>query len=201
MGPTAERRRAAALAGFTGNVDEATSALADAEPSVREAALRSLARLGALDEPRLLSALRDSAAPVRIAALEIAATRDQPAIGFMLDDVDPAVIEQAAWANGERPNELSDDVIDRLVSLCGGHDDPLVRESAVAALGALGVERTQAAVLAATRDKPAVRRRAILALAAFGGPEVDAAWARARTDPDRQVRDAVDELLGPATTA
>jgi hypothetical protein len=56
-------------------------------------------------------------------------------------------------------------------------------------------------VLEATTDKPAVRRRAVLALAAFEGPEVDAAWERARTDRDRQVRDAVDELLGPADGA
>jgi hypothetical protein len=41
----------------------------------------------------------------------------------------------------------------------------------------------------------------VLALAAFEGPEVDAAWERARTDRDRQVRDAVDELLGPADGA
>ena len=51
---------------------------------------------------------------------------------------------------------------------------------------------------AATSDKPAVRRRAVVALAAFEGPAVEAAWARARHDRDREVRDAVDELLGPA---
>ena len=53
-------------------------------------------------------------------------------------------------------------------------------------------------MLAATHDKPAVRRRAVIALVSFEGPDVDAAWDRARTDRDRQVRDAVEELLGPA---
>ena len=89
----------------------------------------------------------------------------------------------------------------RLAQLATEHDDPLVRESAVAAIGALGDELGLPAVLEATTDKPAVRRRAVLALAAFEGPEVDAAWERARTDRDRQVRDAVDELLGPAERA
>jgi HEAT repeat protein len=73
-----------------------------------------------------------------------------------------------------------------------------VREAAVAAIGAIGDELGLPAVLKATTDKPAVRRRAVLALAAFDGPEVDAAWERARSDRDRQVRDAVDELLGPS---
>ncbi len=68
----------------------------------------------------------------------------------------------------------------------------------MAALGAIGDEGGKAAVLAATRDKPAVRRRAVVALAAFDGPDVDDALDRARRDRDRQVRDAVDELSGPA---
>ena len=38
-------------------------------------------------------------------------------------------------------------------------DDPLVREAAVAALGALGDEQGLPAVLAATTDKPADVRR------------------------------------------
>jgi HEAT repeat protein len=78
------------------------------------------------------------------------------------------------------------------------HDDPLCRESAIAALGAIGEEAGLSSVIAGLDDKPAVRRRAVVALAAFEGPQVDAALERARGDSDRQVRDAVDELLGPA---
>ncbi|MGZ0220404.1 MAG: HEAT repeat domain-containing protein, partial [Acidimicrobiales bacterium] len=90
-------------------------------------------------------------------------------------------------------------VTPRLAELAQTHDDPLVREAAVAALGAIGHEDGLPAILAASSDKPAIRRRAVLSLAAFEGPSVDAAWERARNDRDRQVRDAVDELLGPAT--
>ena len=191
-----ERRRSTARAGFTGDLATARAGLDDPAADVREAALRSLDRLDALDDDTLTGVLGDPVASVRIAALELAAPRATPPIDRLLDDHEPAVVEQAAWAIGER-DDAPDPPIDRLGELASDHDDPLVREAAVAALGALGDERGLPAVLAATQDKPAVRRRAVLALAAFDGPEVDAAWARARDDRDRQVRDAVDELLGP----
>ena len=190
------RRRIAARAGFTGDTDGARAALRDPSPEVRQAAIRSLARLDQLDAATLATGLTDHAPEVRIAALELAAPRTEPPIAHLLNDDDPAVVEQAAWACGER-DTAADPPIEQLGELAQHHDDPLVREAAVAALGALGDEQGLPAVLAATTDKPAVRRRAVLALAAFDGPEVDAAWERARSDRDRQVRDAVDELLGP----
>ncbi len=190
------RRRQAARAGFTGDTEDAASALTDPDPDVREAGLRSLARRDRLDDRRLADALADAAPTVRIAALELAAHRPGPAIQHLLDDPEPAVVEQAAWACGERDTDDTPPIT-RLAALAVEHEDPLVREAAVAALGALGDDAGLPAVLAATSDKPAVRRRAVLALAAFDGPEVDAAWERARSDRDRQVRDAVDELLGP----
>ena len=103
----------------------------------------------------------------------------------------------ACWGCGEREADPQPPIT-KLSTLANDHDDPLVREAAVAALGAIGAIGGLPAVLSATTDKPAIRRRAVLALAAFDGPEVDAAWERARSDRDRQVRDAVDELLGPA---
>jgi HEAT repeat protein len=88
-------------------------------------------------------------------------------------------------------------VVTRLGELATGHDDALVREAAVAALGAIGDPAGLAAILAATEDKATVRRRAIIALAPFDGPEVDAALARASTDRDWQVRQAAEDLLAP----
>ena len=190
------RRRAVLRAGFTGDPGAARDALTDTDPDVRVAALRSLDRLDELDDAALERGLTDPDGSVRVAALELAAPRLSPPIDQLLDDPEPAVVEQAAWACGERDTD-PEPPIARLAALARDHDDPLVREAAVAALGALGDDAGLPAVLAATEDKPAVRRRAVLALAAFDGPEVDAAWARARTDRDRQVRDAVDELLGP----
>ena len=77
-----------------------------------------------------------------------------------------------------------------------GHADPLCREAAVAALGAIGDEAGLPAILTATTDKPAVRRRATLALAPFEGPDVDAALERAAKDRDWQVRQAAEDLSG-----
>ena len=76
------------------------------------------------------------------------------------------------------------------------HPDPLCREAAVAALGAIGAPEGLPAILEATSDKPAVRRRAVLALAPFSGPDVDAALERALTDRDWQVRQAAEDLTG-----
>ncbi len=195
--PESVRRRTAALAGHTGDPDAARRARADPAPRVRIAALRSLARLGGLDDRSLADALADPAPMVRIAALELAAGRSAPPVLHLLGDADPTVAEAAAWALGEHPDPDPTSV-SRLAGAATDHPDPLVREAAVAALGAIGDEEGKAAVLAATRDKPAVRRRAVVALAAFDGPDVDDALDRARRDRDRQVRDAVDELLGPA---
>lgn len=88
----------------------------------------------------------------------------------------------------------------RLAALATEADDTLVRESAVAALGAIGDPAGLAAILAATRDKATVRRRAVIALAPFEGPEVDEAYERALGDRDWQVRQAAEDLTGlPAT--
>ncbi len=191
------RRKAAGLAGFTGDIAGARSATNDPEPGVREAALRSLDRLDALTETDLTHGLADPHPRVRIAAIELAAPRLHPPLAPMLIDDDARVVEMACWGCGEREADPQPPIT-KLSTLENDHDDPLVREAAVAALGAIGAIGGLPAVLSATTDKPAIRRRAVLALAAFDGPEVDAAWERARSDRDRQVRDAVDELLGPA---
>ncbi len=192
----AQRRRAAALAGHHGDPDAAEAAQTDPDPRVRIAALRSLARLRVITEHELTQALDDPDPAVRIAALEIAANHSFPKLERLLDDQDSMVVESAAWALGERET-TSDAIIDRLSQVARDHQDPLARESAVAALGAIGDERGLQAILDATHDKVAVRRRAVIALAAFEGVEVSDAYERARRDRDRQVRDAVDELLGP----
>ena len=85
-------------------------------------------------------------------------------------------------------------VVDLLASIAAGHPEPLCREAAVAALGAIGDDTGLPAVLAACHDRPAVRRRAVIALAAFDGPDVDAALRVALTDRDWQVRQAAEDL-------
>lgn len=178
--------------------DDLERALADEHPAVRMAALE-------------LAAGRPE-----IPAASVAAG---------LEDPDPRVVEVAAWACGELGSdaggadlsadlvgdvsggdcgELGSDagaadlsgVISALASVAAGHVDALCRESAVAALGSLAHPSGLPAVVAGLDDKPAVRRRAVIALAAFDAPDADAALDRARSDRDRQVREAVEEMLG-----
>lgn len=196
-GDAAARRRAVARAGHEGDPDLARGALADPSPTVRATAIGALERLDELTHEELAAALADPEAAVRRRACEVTAKLpgDQgPSLLPRLDDPEATVVEVAAWASGERtPPEVG--VVARLGELTVDHPDALVREAAVAALGAIGDEAGLPAILRATADKATVRRRAVLALAPFEGDEVDAALTRAKDDRDWQVRQAAEDLL------
>jgi HEAT repeat protein len=197
---TVPSRRDVAVAGHAGDEPTALAGLDAPDPAVRATALGALDRLGALDDHRLVAALDDPDPAVRRRAATLAATRPTVDLLGALGDPDASVVEAAAWACGERES-VPDEVLARLLAVAsdaGG--DALARESAVAALGALGDDRGLHAILAATADKPAIRRRAVLALAPFLDPdhpraaEVAAALDRALTDRDWQVRQAAEDL-------
>lgn len=190
----ARRRRAVALGGHLGDEASVRAAVADDTPAVRATALGALARMGRLTDDDLRAALADADGVVRRRACELAATHPAVDLLPLLADRDTAVVETAAWALGEQAGD-DEITVDALAGVATDHDDPLCREAAVAALGALGAPRGLPAILAATDDKPAVRRRAVLALAPFDGPEVDAALQRALQDRDWQVRQAAEDLL------
>jgi HEAT repeat protein len=193
----AARRRDAALAGHRGDASTARRALTDEDPNVRATALRALARADALTVDMLTTAVDDGDPVVRRAVAELVGDSSDPALDTpllsLLSDTRDDVVEVAAWAAGERERATTP-IIDKLIELTTTHADPLVREAAVAALGAIGNERALRAILDATRDKATVRRRAVLALAPFDGPEVDAALERALSDRDWQVRQAAEDL-------
>jgi len=191
---TSAARRAAAVAGHTGDEAAARALLAHLAADVRAASLRALARMGSLRDDDVRAALDDPSPAVRRRALAVAIPSSAVDLVPLLRDADASVVEQCAWALGER-EDADAAVVDELVAVCG-HADALVREAAVAALGAIGDERGLPAILAACEDKPAIRRRAVLALAPFDGPAVDAALARAAEDRDWQVRDAADVVSG-----
>ncbi len=185
--------RAVAVAGHTGDVATARVGWGSADPAVRAVALGALQRLGELDDDTLASALSDPDVAVRRRAAELAASHRSVDLLVGLHDSDDRVVEVAAWACGEHESSR-DAIVERLIELAGSSPEPLVRESAVAALGAIGDERGLAAIVIACDDKPAVRRRAVLALAPFDGEEVDAAIERALVDRDWQVRQAAEDL-------
>jgi HEAT repeat protein len=189
------------MAGHTGDAATAWAGMAAGDAGVRATALGALDRLGALSDADVTAALADGDAKVRRRAATLAAARPAVDLAAALDDPDPSVVEVAAWACGERES-VDDVVLARLVALVTDTtDDALVREAAVAALGAIGDERGLDAILGATADKPAIRRRAVLALAPFldddhpRAAEIGATLHRALSDRDWQVRQAAEDLL------
>ena len=189
-----ERWRAIAAAGHGGDVMLLVDALGDSDPTARHLALGGLARAGALTAEQIRAALGDPDASVRRRAAQLAAGVRAVDLLASLDDPDPTVVEMAAWACGEH-EQATDAVLARLIDLAFAAPDPLVREAAVAASGAIGDQRGLDAVLHGTTDRPGIRRRAVLALAAFDDERADTALHSALTDRDWQVRQAAEDVL------
>ena len=187
------RRRDVVVAGHVGDEPTARAGLGDPDDKVRASALGALERLAALDDATLQVAFTDPAPAVRRRAAQLSAHHPDVSPRALLDDADASVVEMAAFACGEQ-ERAEPDTVARLAALATGHADALVREAAVAALGAIGDPAGLPAILAATRDKPAVRRRAVIALTPFDGPEVDEARARALEDRDWQVRQVAEDI-------
>jgi HEAT repeat protein len=172
----------------------------DPDARVRAAALGALARAGGRQRATAAwrVAVADTEPAVRRRAADLAPGLGAPArpLLTLLGDADVTVIEASAWALGELgAAAVRAGAVPALAVVAETHGDPLAREAAVAALGALADPAGLPAVLAACRDKPAVRRRAVLALAPFDGPDIDAALHTALEDRDWQVRQAAEDLL------
>jgi HEAT repeat protein len=194
---TALRLRAVVVAGHQGDRDIATAHLHDTDPTVRAAALSALNRSGALTPALVSVAAGDTHALVRRRAAELSVEVPAPILTALLGDPDSSVVELSCFATGEIDWESRHTTapIAELATIATSHDDALCRESAAAALGAIGDPAGLDAVLAACEDRVTVRRRAILALAAFTDPRVDAALHHALDDKDWQVRQAAEDLL------
>ncbi|MDA8060992.1 MAG: HEAT repeat domain-containing protein [Actinomycetota bacterium] len=186
------RRREIAIAGHRCDEVTARAGLDDPEPAVRATALGALRRMGRLDPGALGAALHDPSPVVRRRAAEL--SEDAVELIELTGDPDSSVVEAACFGLGEL-GVGAPGAVAPLAEVCRSHVDPLCREAAVAALGAIGEQAGLATILAALTDRPAVRRRAVIALAPFSGPEVEAALRRALDDRDRQVRQAAEDLL------
>ncbi len=185
------------MAGHSGDTPTIVAALTDVDPMVRRLALGAADKQNLLDLGRLRAALADSAEQVVRRAIELtprsnSGARLWPELVNLLGD--DRYCELAAFALGELeiPDEALDPTTQALSSQATDHSDPLARESAVAALGALGTGLD--AILHGTEDVATVRRRAVLALAAFDDDRAEAALTKALDDRDWQVRQAAEDL-------
>lgn len=190
-----DRYRAVVVAGHQGDDSLASSHVDDPEPMVREAALSALHRMGQCTTALVRQAMTDEAPRVRARAAELSAQIAGVTPAALLDDKDAGVVDVACFACGEMTWDGAEAPIEKLAEVAQTHDDALCRESAAAALGALGDPRGLDAVLAACSDRVTVRRRATLALAAFDDPRAEAALHAALDDKDWQVRQAAEDLL------
>ena len=212
--------RRALLAGHRHDQSTAMRMLEDPDPTVRVVALGALSRSGVLTDETLINCLTDSDWHVRRRACEVIPRREGSAVDesvliaavvSVLADPEALVAESAAWALGELvprdPHVLGDsrdlgdansadppDVLGPLEDMVLNHRDPLCREAAVAAVGAIGDLTSLDTVLLALEDKPPIRRRAAVALAAFDDPRADEALERCLNDRDWQVRQAAEDL-------
>ena len=79
-------------------------------------------------------------------------------------------------------------------------EDKLVREAAVAGLGAIGDERARPTLLhLIASGPPQIRRRCVPALSVFDGEDIAAALLAAATDRNPMVREAAEMVVGRQT--
>ena len=178
-----------------GDLALAREAFTNPDPRVRASSIAVLSENKELDDELVTVALADIHPTVRASLARAACSNKAVPIVRLLNDQDSRVVEVACWAAGER-EESEDVVVEMLSTIALDHDDALCRESAVAALGAIGDSRGLESILQATQDIATVRRRAVIALAPFEGQAVSDALEVALTDRDWQVRQAAEDILG-----
>src|ERR1700760_2646786 len=143
-GAVSSRRYDAVRAGYVGDEALARSLTADSDPATRASALAALVRLGVATSEDLTLGAGDDDPLVRARSLRLLVGLDlanPPDLLAHLPDPDDGVTEVAAFVAGELhgpPGPADARVTDALSRVATTHDDALCRESAVAALGAIG---------------------------------------------------------------
>ena len=188
-----ERRQQLVQLAREGDLSLARELCGDGDPRVRASSIAVLSENDALDESLIALGFSDPNPLVRMTVARAAAQNSSISVLELLNDEDSSVVEIACWAAGEQ-TEHNDSLIEALSGIALEHEDALCRESAVAALGALGDVRGLESILKATKDIATVRRRAVIALAPFEGQAVTDALQLALSDRDWQVRQAAEDL-------
>ena len=188
-----ERRQQLVQLAREGDLSLARELCGDGDPRVRASSIAVLSENDALDESLIALGLSDPNPLVRMTVARAAAQNSSISVLELLSDEDSSVVEIACWAAGEQ-TEHNDSIIEALSAIALEHEDALCRESAVAALGAIGDVRGLESILKATQDIATVRRRAVIALAPFEGQAVTDALQLALSDRDWQVRQAAEDL-------
>lgn len=178
-------------------VDHPIDYLHHEDPAIRRLAASACAPRAAELAADLAPLVSDPDALVRAEVVEVLGGAGSPALQLLEGvafDPDSRVIEALATSYGEIADPST---IDWLEEQALSHEDRMVREAAVAALGAIGDERSlDTLLLAVTTGPPQVRRRAVVALTVFDGPRVEEAIRAAATDRNPMVREAAQMVVG-----
>lgn len=187
-----QKRLEVIMAAYHNSPDAALIGLSDEDPRVRASSLTTLNKLGKLTDTTLSEMLADPSSLVRRRGCEISAQYRKVSLVSMLADTNSYVVEMALWAEGEREEPTNIEIISKIAS---DHSESFVREAAIAALGAIGDERSIDVILSAMNDRPNIRRRAVVAMASYDDQRVTDALRQACRDRDWQVRQIAEDLL------
>jgi HEAT repeat protein len=181
------------LASYANDEQRVREFLNNPAPRLRASALSALVNMEAACEQDGRMAVQDPEPIVRIRACELAPKLPGADYKRLLSDKEYTVIEAACFAVGE----MSDGhAVPKLQAIALKHKEPICRESAVAALGAIGVSKAIPCLIEKLNDSHNIRRRAVLALSVFIDDDDALAAIRSRSDDrDWQVRQIVETIL------
>ena len=185
-------RRKIISSSYSGDPTMAQNFFDHSSDTIRATCLSALVKMGQANSDHFKKSFEDPSALVRRTACYLSISLSQLDPTQLLLDEDTLVVEMAAWACGEKNLTTS---VPLLISIASTHQDPLCREAATAALGAIGDPSALDTILARLDDKPQIRRRAVIALAAYEGESVQLALEKSLSDRDWQVRQIAEDLL------
>lgn len=185
-----------------------TQLLNDPEPflAAGDAANRRIAVAASLHYPHLFDQvvdllLTDPESTVRRECAEVlglSGRSDVDALAQALQDDVAEVREAAANALGELAAAESVGLL--IEHATNDDEDKLVREAAVAALGAIGDDRAVPALLTLlSGGPPQIRRRCVPSLSVFDGEHIESALREAGRDRNPMVREAAEMIVGRST--
>lgn len=183
-------------------LDDPAPGLASGDPYVRRIAVAAAHHHPVLHARIVTMLATDSDPSVRRECAEVLGRSSSPPVAALeqaLGDPVAEVREAATTALGEA---LSIDSVQQLIALAGAEDeDRLVREAAVAALGAIGDERARPVLLSLVAGAPPqIRRRCVAALSVFDGDDIEEALRNAAADRNPMVREAAEMVVGRSSS-
>ncbi len=179
---------------LSGDREELRALLGELPPELLAQGHRAYQSRFGPDDDMLALALADPDPRVGIAAVAAVPSerRNLEHAKRWMSDPSWIVVEFGAYVAGELEDRV---LVPRLIELAEGHEEPLVRESALASLGAIGDQRAAPVVLRALASKNVyLRRRALVISVAFESEEINAAVEALRDDRDAQIRQLFVDL-------